>query len=48
MSDLTQGELHDGLVPVAPHWREGTTEPAILITQQAVEGLASRSLRTAA
>jgi hypothetical protein len=45
---LLKADLHDCFVPVSSHWREGTTEQAISITQQAVEGLASWSLTAAA
>ena len=45
---LLQADLHDCFVPVSSHWREGTTEQAISITRQAVEGLASWPLRAAA
>ncbi len=45
---LLRADLHDAFVPVSAHWRESTTEQAISITQQAVEGLASWSLGAAA
>jgi hypothetical protein len=45
---LLRADLHDCFVPVSSHWREGTTQQAISITQQAVEGLASWSLSAAA
>lgn len=45
---LLKADLHDCFVPVSSHWRQGTTEQAISITQQAVEGLASWSLCAAA
>lgn len=45
---LLRADLHDAFVPVSMHWREDTTEQAIFITQQAVEGLASCSLAAAA
>lgn len=45
---LLKADLHDCFVPVSSHWRESTTEQAISITQQAVEGLASWSLDAAA
>ena len=58
MSEVTQSFAldHEGVGPssvppqphLTPHWRAGTTEQAISITRQAVEGLASWSLRAAA
>jgi hypothetical protein len=45
---MLRADLHDCFVPVSSHWREETTEQAISITQQAVEGLASWSLSAAA
>jgi hypothetical protein len=45
---LLRADLGDAFVPVSAHWRQGTTEQAILITQQAVEGLANWSLAAAA
>ncbi|MGM4903755.1 M14 family metallopeptidase [Tardiphaga sp. 866_E4_N2_1] len=45
---MLRADLHDCFVPVSSHWREETTEQAISITQQAVEGLASWSLSVAA
>lgn len=45
---LLRADLHDAFVPVSAHWRESTTEQAISITRQAVEGLASWSLDAAA
>ena len=40
---LLRADLEDCFVPVSSHWREETTEQAISITQQAVDGLASWS-----
>ncbi|KIZ37049.1 MULTISPECIES: M14 family metallopeptidase [Rhodopseudomonas] len=40
---LLRADLQDCFVPVSSHWREETTEQAISITQQAVDGLASWS-----
>jgi hypothetical protein len=45
---MLRADLHDCFVPVSSHWREATTEQAISITQQAVEGLASWPLSVAA
>lgn len=45
---LLRADLHDCFVPVSAHWREETTDQAISITQQAVEGLASWPLSAAA
>jgi hypothetical protein len=45
---LLRADLHDCFVPVSSHWREETTDQAISITQQAVEGLASWPLAAAA
>lgn len=45
---MLRADLHDCFVPVSSHWREQTTEQAISITQQAVEGLASWPLSVAA
>jgi Protein of unknown function (DUF2817) len=45
---MLRADLHDCFVPVSSHWREDTTEQAISITQQAVEGLASWPLSVAA
>lgn len=45
---LLRADLQDCFVPVSSHWREETTEQAISITQQAVEGLASWTLSAAA
>lgn len=45
---MLRADLQDCFVPISSHWREDTTEQAISITQQAVEGLASWSLSAAA
>lgn len=45
---MLRADLCDCFVPVSSHWREETTEQAISITQQAVEGLASWPLSVAA
>jgi hypothetical protein len=42
------GRCPRAVVPVSSQWREQTTEQAISITQQAVQGLASWSLAAAA
>ncbi|MCA1453633.1 hypothetical protein I6F35_10470 [Bradyrhizobium sp. BRP22] len=43
-----KADLHDCFVPVSANWREQTTEQAISITQQAIDGLATWSLAAAA
>ena len=40
---LLRADLLDAFVPVSAHWREGTTEQAIAITQQTIAGLAAWS-----
>ncbi|WP_158670338.1 M14 family metallopeptidase [Bradyrhizobium guangdongense] len=45
---LLKADLHDCFVPVSAVWRERTTEQAISITQQAIDGLATWSLAAAA
>ena len=45
---LLRADLHDCFVPVSANWRAQTTEQAISITQQAIDGLATWSLAAAA
>lgn len=41
---MLRADLHDCFVPVSSHWRGETTQQAISITQQAIEGLTTWSL----
>jgi Protein of unknown function (DUF2817) len=45
---LLKADLQDCFVPVSANWREETTQQAISITQQAIDGLATWSLAAAA